>query len=117
MLCALPLIQCSRNVQDKGKTMASDEPSLEQAMNDWPELPQQITFIGLKDCLTKFQVYWNGALSCFVGRDCFGQLFPPQHDMALQFEQDQLHLTPAGGPIPVFQVIDSGQVEQSLLDG
>ena len=117
MLCALPLIQCSRNVQDKGKTMASDEPSLEQAMNDWPELPQQITFIGLKDCLTKFQVYWNGALSCFVGRDCFGQLFPPQHDMALQFEQDQLHLTPAGGPIPVFPVIDSGQVEQSLLDG
>jgi hypothetical protein len=108
---------CSRQAEEAGRARGIDEPSLGQAMGEWPEMPQQVTFIGLKDCLTKFQVYWNGAVSCFVGRDCFGRLFPPQEELARRYERDQLHLTFAGGSLPGFQVIDSGQVEQSLLEG
>jgi hypothetical protein len=118
--------QCSRDGRNAREGVITDdpfpvaapgEPSLEEALEEWPEMPQQVTFIGLKDCLTKFQVYWNGALSCFVGRDCFGHIFPPQEELARKHEHEQLHLTFAGGAVPDFPVIDTGQVEQSLLDG
>lgn len=93
------------------------EPSLEAAMKVWPEMPQQVTFIGLKNCPTKFQIYWNGAISCFVGRDCFGNIFPAQRKLSQQFEKDQMHLTFGYGETPCFEVIDRSQVAQSLLDG
>jgi len=111
------LFQCQSGNQRKDKEEAIAEIGLEEALKEWPEMSQQITFIGLKDCPTKFQVYWNGAVSCFVGRDCFGHVFPPQENLAQQFEKDQLHMTFAGGEVPDFQVIDSGQVSQTLLDG
>ena len=34
--------------------MAKNTP--EEAQKEWPEMGQQITFIGLKDCPTKFQI-------------------------------------------------------------
>ncbi|NQU84346.1 MAG: hypothetical protein HQ541_01165, partial [Mariniphaga sp.] len=92
-------------------------PSFEQALKNWPEMPQNVTFIGMKNCLTKFQVYWNGALSCFTGRDCFGNIFPPQLELSQQFENDQLHMTFGYGKLPKFQVVDTNQVSQSLLNG
>jgi len=116
---ALPLLcfQCSSDTQLHPDGLTGNEASLESALLNWPEMPQQIAFTGLKDCPTKFQVYWNGALSCFVGRDCFGNVFPPQEAITRMYEKEQLHLTFAGGHMPVFPVIDSGQVDQSLLDG
>lgn len=93
------------------------ETSLEESLACWPRMGQQVTFIGLKHCPTKFQIYWNGAISCFVGRDCFGQVFPPQRDLGQEFEADQLHLTFGYGRTPCFQIIDKGQVEQSLEQG
>jgi hypothetical protein len=116
-LIAVLSLQCSYKKGAGNESGSFTEPSLELALKEWPEMPQQIVFIGLKDCLTKFQVYWNGALSCFVGRDCFGNLFPPQRGLAGQYESDQLHMTFAGGNLPVFPVVDSGQVEQTLLEG
>ncbi len=104
-------------VPDQRPRELPEEMTLDSALEAWPEMPQQITFIGLRECLTKFQIYWNGAISCFVGRDCFGQLFPPQRALALEHEREQLHLTFAGGQIPAFAIIDSGQIAQSLLDG
>jgi hypothetical protein len=92
------------------------EPSLQEAIKHWPEMTQQATFIGPKNCPTKFQIYWNGAISCFVGRDCFGDIFPPQRKLAQQFEKDQLHLTFGCGKSPRFEVIDRSQVKQSLLN-
>lgn len=80
-------------------------------------MPQQVTFLGLKSCLTKFQIYWNGAISCFIGRDCFGEIFPPQRELARQFEKDQLHMTFGYGKSPHFETIDNSQVVQSLLNG
>ncbi|MGW8315033.1 MAG: hypothetical protein ACWGNV_05485, partial [Bacteroidales bacterium] len=106
---------CGRKVNDQPGGLT--ETTLEEALTEWPEMTQQITFIGLRDCLTKFQIYWNGAISCFTGRDCFGNLFPPQEALALAHEQEQLHLSFAGGAVPSFAVIDSGQVQQSLLLG
>jgi len=97
-------------------TNALGEPSLQEAIKYWPEMTQQATFIGLKNCPTKFQIYWNGAISCFVGRDCFGNIFPPQRKLAQQFEKDQLHMTFGCGKSPCFEVIDRSQVVQSLLN-
>lgn len=108
-------LACGRNEPLRYSRL--DEITLEEAMAAWPEMPQQITFIGLRNGLTKFQIYWNGAISCFTGRDCFGNLFPPQEVLALQHEHEQLHLTFAGGKVPSFAVIDSGQVQQALLRG
>jgi hypothetical protein len=116
LLTAL-LLQCKSPCKNSGGSESVSEISLEEALKEWPEMPQQVTFIGLKECPTKFQVYWNGAVSCFVGRDCFGHVFPPQENIARQYEQDQLHMTFAGGETPDFPVIDSGQVNQTLLDG
>jgi hypothetical protein len=84
-LIAVLSLQCSYKKGAGNESGSFTEPSLELALKEWPEMPQQIVFIGLKDCLTKFQVYWNGALSCFVGRDCFGNLFPPQRGLAGQY--------------------------------
>jgi len=70
-------IHCLLNIDEQSKTTILPEPSLEEALKVWHEMPQQITFIGLKDCLTKFQIYWNATVSCFVGRDCFGNVFTP----------------------------------------
>ena len=84
-LLTILFLQCSQHVQEKPVPDVIAETSLKEAMNEWPEVPQQITFIGLQNCLTKFQVYWNGALSCFVGRDCFGNIFPPQQEITRQF--------------------------------
>lgn len=117
VLIAGLFVQCQGPDNKSFKEETISESSLEEAMKEWPEMPQQITFIGLKDCLTKFQVYWNGAMSCFVGRDCFGNVFPPQEKITQQYEQDQLHMTFAGGDVPDFPVIDSGQIKQTLLDG
>jgi len=111
------LLQCQSRNNQPGKEFSIDETTLEEALKEWPEMPQQITFIGLKECPTKFQVYWNGAVSCFVGRDCFSHVFPPQKEITEKFERDQLHMTFAGGEVPEFPVIDSGEVNQSLLDG
>lgn len=116
ILPAFLLACCTRDHlpgKERGRT---DETTLQQARADWPEMPQQITFIGLKDCPTKFQVYWNGALSCFTGRDCFGKVFPPQREISRQYENDRLHLSLAVGAVPDFPLIDSGQVEQSIPD-
>jgi len=110
-------IHCSCSSLNKTVPAPIIEPSLEEALESWPEMPQQICFTGLVDCPTKFQVYWNGAMSCFVGRDCFGKVFPPQQEITRLYEQDQLHMTLAGGKVPDFPVIDTGQVQQSLLDG
>ncbi|MDI6785040.1 MAG: hypothetical protein QME64_13220, partial [bacterium] len=93
----------------------SAELTLEQAVQHWPEMGQQGTFIGLKHCPTKFQIYWNGAISCFVGIDCFGNIFPTQKYYAEQYLDDQLHLTFGYGTSPQFNLIDNGQVKQSLL--
>ncbi len=117
VLFTVLLVQCQRDINKSIGEETIEEPSLEEALKEWPEMPQQITFIGLKNCLTKFQVYWNGAVSCFVGRDCFGNVFPPQEKITQLYEQDQLHMTFAGGDIPDFPMIDSGQVSQTLLDG
>ncbi len=81
VLFSVLFVQCSQNIDKQAGTGTIVEPSLEEALEEWPEMPQQITFIGLKDCLTKFQVYWNGAVSCFVGRDCFGNVFPPKQQI------------------------------------
>jgi hypothetical protein len=117
IICAAIILNCQSGNHRQLKDKTITETTLEEAMKEWPEMPQQITFIGLKDCPTKFQVYWNGAVSCFVGRDCFGHIFPPQKEIAERFKPDQLHMTFAGGSIPDFSIIDSGQVSQSLLDG
>jgi hypothetical protein len=117
ILYGIFLLQCQSGSHNKVKEANPTETTLEEALKEWPEMPQQITFIGLKECPAKFQVYWNGALSCFVGRDCFGHVFPPQKNIARQYEKDQLHMTFAGGEVPDFPVIDSGQVYQTLLDG
>ena len=93
------------------------EPTLEKAMAEWPVMEQQVTFIGVKDSPTKFQIYWNGAISCFIGRNCFGKLFPTQVEIGEKYEKDQLHLTFGYGKEPSFEIIDEGQVSQSLLSG
>lgn len=97
--------------------ISAEETTFSQALQYWPEMPQQVTFIGLKNCPTKFQIYWNGAISCFVGRDCFGNFFPPQRKQGEQFEKDQVHLTFGYGAVPRFECIDNNQVAQSLLEG
>lgn len=100
-----------------GEAGPRPEVSLEEAFGSWPEMGQQVTFIGLESHPTKFQIYWNGAISCFVGRDCFGQVFPPQRELAEKFEKDQLHLTFGCGATPRFEIIDKSQVSQSLEQG
>ena len=82
-------MQCSPGEMNQKPAISEDETSLETALSNWPEMPQQITFIGLKDCPTKFQVYWNGAISCFVGRDCFGYIFPPQEAITRKYEKEK----------------------------
>ena len=95
----------------------AQEPTLEEAMAEWPVMEQQVTFIGVKDCPTKFQIYWNGAISCFIGWNCFGELFPTQVGLNEKYEKDQLHLTFGYGKEPTFEIIDKFQVSQSLLKG
>jgi hypothetical protein len=50
------LVQCQSGNNQQGieVTMAKNTP--EEAQKEWPEMGQQITFIGLKDCPTKFQI-------------------------------------------------------------
>ncbi len=122
LVCAcLVLLGCSDSNNAIYPPMSNknvrSEPSLQEAMKCWPEMTQQATFIGLKNFPTKFQIYWNGAISCFVGRDCFGDIFPPQRNLAQQFEKDQMHMTFGCGKSPGFEVIDRSQAAQSLLDG
>jgi hypothetical protein len=78
VLIASLFAKCQCSSKNSVESEGFSETTLKEASKEWPEMPQQITFIGLKDCPTKFQVYWNGAVSCFVGRDCFGNIFPPQ---------------------------------------
>jgi hypothetical protein len=98
------------------KPQLNNDPTFNSALTHWPEMGQQVTFIGLKHCPTKFQIYWNGAISCFIGRDCFGNIFPTQKKYVEQEQDDQLHLTFGYGSTPTFHIADTGQVSQTLMN-
>lgn len=92
------------------------EPSFERALSSWPEMGQQVTFLGLTHCPTKFQIYWNGAISCFLGWDCFGNIFPTQKNLTERYQDDQLHLTFGFSNPLKFNLNDRGAVNQSLYN-
>src|SRR5512147_3124739 len=41
----------------------SEDPSYEQAVARWPDMPRPITFLGCKDHPDEFGVMWNGNLT------------------------------------------------------
>ena len=51
------LLSCSAGI------LYSDDPSYEQAVARWADMPRPITFLGCKDHPDEFGVMWNGNLT------------------------------------------------------
>ncbi len=92
----------------------SDDPSYEQAVARWPDMPRPITFLGCKDHPDEFGVMWNGNLTLASPTliDADRRLFQDRKDESLQ-------VSFSVGDKPDFQDRDrdDGSTEPSLAEG
>jgi hypothetical protein len=95
-------------------TLRCEDPSYEQAVARWQEMPRPITFLGCKDHPDEFGVMWNGNLTLSSP-----ELIDADRRMFQGRQDDSLQVSFSVGDKPDFQNRDrdDGSAEPSLARG